>query len=259
MPSDKIGVLGYCCLVVQFTVRHAISRASFIIAIISIITGAAPWLAPNFGMIIEASGLEAMLHSSKFYAGVVALIILLNLICAQYRIWIEERAARIKAVAQVAELTARHAQLSVGDPRSVPNSSSGTISWIIKIHNAGASAANVHMNLYDIFPRPKSQFWDAAYPYPVVQKGRTLDSNECHIHQGGEAIFELTKIELAAHNSGFLTTLDIRIPGNNRVKIEPGERWEKMEYAVAAENSVMQKFTLRMNANASGVAFERVS
>src|ERR1700674_5197076 len=91
MPNDKIGVLGYCCLVGQVTVRHAISRASFTIAIISIITGAVPWLAPNFRMIIDASGLEAMLHSSKFYAAVVALIIIFNLICAQYRIWTEER------------------------------------------------------------------------------------------------------------------------------------------------------------------------
>jgi len=108
-----------------------------------------------------------------------------------------------EADAKIEKLERARAQLSVGDPYSVPNSSSGAISWMIKIRNAGASAANVHLDLWDISPPPKSEFWDAAYPYRVVQAGRTLDSNECHIHQGSEAIFELTKIAPAAHNSGF--------------------------------------------------------
>jgi hypothetical protein len=255
MPDDKIGVIGYCCLVVRFTFRHAISRASFVIAIISIITGAVPWLAPSFSMIIEASGLEAMLHSSKFYAAVVALIIILNLICAQYRIWTEERAARTRAETQVAEMLARYAQLSVGPPYSVQDSSSGAVSWRIKVHNEGASATNVQMNLCNIPQRPKSQFWSHDFPYRIIQVGCTLNSNECHIHRGCDAIFELTKVWPAAHNSGFITTLDTN-PGSHQVKIELGERLE-MRYAVTAENTDGLEFILIMHAGSGGIAFVR--
>ena len=209
-------------------------------------------------MTIEASGLMTMLHSPALLTMVVGSVILFRLACAQYWVWTGENDARIKAELRVAELSARHAQLSICGPYSVLSSSSGAISWRIKVHNDGASAANVHMDLWNIFHRPKSQFWDAAYPYRIVQVGCTLDSNECHIHRGGDAIFELTRIEPAAHNSGFLTTLDTRTSGSNRVKIEPGEQWEKMEYEVTAENHDMLRFLLRMHANADGVAFEKV-
>jgi hypothetical protein len=52
----------------------------------------------------------------------------------------------------------RCAILEIGNPYSVSNSSFGGIRWMIKIHNTGASADNVHMNLCDISPRPRSQF-----------------------------------------------------------------------------------------------------
>jgi hypothetical protein len=256
MPTE---FLRYCCLVFSAAWGHSRSWTQGIIFFILVIIGWAALLAPKFGMTIEMGDLMDLLKNPTFYAILFGSVVLLRLACAPYWVWSEELAARKRAESQITELTARYAQLFVSDPYSIPNSSSGAISWVIKIHNAGASAGNVHMSLCDIFPRPKSQFWDAAYPYPVVQKGRTLNSNECHIHQGGEAIFELTKIELAAHNSGFLTTLDTRITGSNRVKIEPNERWEKMDYAVAAENAVMQTFILRMNANSQGVAFEKVA
>jgi hypothetical protein len=72
------------------------------------------------------------------------------------------------------------------------------------------------------------------FPYRIVQVGRTLDTNKCHIHQGSDAIFELIRIWPAAHNSGFLTTLNTRVPDGNQVRIEPDERWGKMEYTVTA-------------------------
>jgi len=164
-----------------------------------------------------------------------------------------------EADAKIEKLEWARAQLSIGDPYSVPNSSPGAISWRIKIRNAGASAVNIHMNLCNIFPRPRSPYWDADYPYHIAQIGRILDSNECHIHRGGEAIFELCRVEPAAHNTGFLTTLNTRIPGSNRVKIEPGEQWEKMEYVANAENADALKFILRMHTNANGVAFEKIN
>jgi hypothetical protein len=99
--------LVYSRLVFSFAARHAISRAQFIIAIISLITGAAMWLAPAFGMTIDASGLVAMLHSPSFYAMLVGSVFILNLIYAQYRVWVDERTTRIKAESQVAELSAR--------------------------------------------------------------------------------------------------------------------------------------------------------
>jgi hypothetical protein len=108
MPANKMGFLGYCGLVARTSVRHAISRAQFIIALISVITGAAIWLMPIFGMTIDASGLVAMLRSPSFYAMLVGLVIIFNLVCAQYWIWTDERASRIKAELQVAELFARH-------------------------------------------------------------------------------------------------------------------------------------------------------
>jgi hypothetical protein len=83
----KSSMLQYCKLVVRTAAHGVISRASFIISVLSLITGAALWLAPDFGMIIDASDLQAMLRSPKFYAAVVALVILFNLIFAQFQIW----------------------------------------------------------------------------------------------------------------------------------------------------------------------------
>jgi hypothetical protein len=83
----KSSMLQYCKLVARTAAHGVISRASFIISVLSLITGTALWLAPDFGMIIDASDLQAMLRSPKFYAGVVALVILFNLIFAQFQIW----------------------------------------------------------------------------------------------------------------------------------------------------------------------------
>ena len=211
--------LGYCRMVFSFAVRHAISRAQFTIAVISFITGVAIWLAPAFGMTIDASGLKA-----------------------------EET---------IAQLEQRCAILDAGEPYSV--SVSDFVSWRIKVHNAGASATNVKMDLCNITPRPKSQFLDRDFPYHIVQAGFTMDSNECHIHRGGDAIFELTRVWPAAHNSGFLTTLNTRLAHTNQVLIEPGEQWEKMEYMVTADNAEALIFTLRMQIRSGEVTFERRS
>jgi hypothetical protein len=251
-------VLDYSCRVFLAALSSAVARANFIISVIMVIAGAAIWFAPSLGMTIDASELITMLRSPAFLTALVGGVILFRLVGAQYWVWTEEHNARIKAESQVADLSQRYVQLSVGDLYSVQNSSPGAVSWRIKIRNAGASAANVHMNLCDISPRPRSQFWDADYPYRVVQVGHTLDSNECHIHRSGDAIFELTRVEPAAHNTGFLTTLNTR-PGSHQVKIEPDERWEKMEYVVTAKNADALKFILRMYANTNGVTFDRIA
>jgi hypothetical protein len=67
------------------------------------------------------------------------------------------------------------------------------------------------------------------------------------------------KSRLLLTTAGFLTTLDTRIAGSNRVKIEPCEKWEKMEYALTAGNADPLQFNLRMRANTHGVTFEKVS
>jgi hypothetical protein len=217
--TDKIGPLGYCVLVARSTLRHVISRASFIIAIISVITGAAIWLLPDFGMTVDASGLIAMIKSPSFYALLVALILLFNLVCAQYWIWVEERQARAIAEAQISEILATRAQLSIDDPYPVP-SPYGFISWMMKVHNEGASATNVHLNLCDIYPRLNSPYWDANYPYPIIQVGRVLDSNECHIHRGGvtpEVMgFEGDQIPNRRHCCGRFEQMIDPIPWANR-------------------------------------------
>jgi hypothetical protein len=162
---------------------------------------------------------------------------------------------RAKTESQIAELSARYAKLSVDGPYSVLDSSSGAVSWRIKVHNEGASATNVQMNLCNIPQRPKSQFWSHDFPYRIIQVGRTLDSNECHIHRGCDAIFELTKVWPAAHNSGFITTLNTR-PGSHQVTIEPEERLE-MRYAVTAENTDGLEFIVIMCANSGGITLVR--
>jgi hypothetical protein len=97
MTHGGMHFLSYCRLVFWIAARHAISRAQFVIALISFITGAAIWLAPVFGMTIDTSGLMAMLHSPAFYAILVASVFLFNLIYAQYLAWVDEHTARIKA------------------------------------------------------------------------------------------------------------------------------------------------------------------
>jgi hypothetical protein len=146
------------------------------------------------------------------------------------------------------------AQLSVSDPYFVYDASGGI--WKIKIRNDGASAAHVQMTLCNITPRPKSPFWSHDFPYRILQDGSTLDSNECHIHRGSDAIFEVTRI-WPASGIGFLTSLNTRIPGN-QVLIETDERLE-MKYEITAENSDVLGFILRMHANTEGIVFERIA
>jgi hypothetical protein len=89
--------LRYCCLVFWAAVPTSISWATFIIAIITIIAGAAIWLVLAFGIIIDASVLVAMLRSPEFFAILVGLVVLIRLFFAQYWVWKAEREARIKA------------------------------------------------------------------------------------------------------------------------------------------------------------------
>ena len=71
--------LRYCCLVFWAAVPTSISWATFIIAIITIIAGAAIWLVLAFGIIVEATGLMAMLRSPEFFAILVGLVVLIRL------------------------------------------------------------------------------------------------------------------------------------------------------------------------------------
>jgi hypothetical protein len=128
--------------------------------------------------------------------------------------------------------------------------------WKIKIHNSGASAPHVQMNLCNVSLPLKSQVWAADYTYRIVQPGLTLDSNECQINRGNDAIFDLTRVCKAANGGGFLMTLDTRMPGS-QVQIEQGEQWE-MKYEVTAENADKVELTLRMTANTKGIVFKRV-
>lgn len=252
MPTN---FLRYCCLVFCAAWLHSRSWTQGIIFFFLVIAGVATLLVPNFGMTIDTIDLVNILKNPTIYAILFGSVISVRLICAPYWVWSEERAARTRAETQVAEMLARYAQLSVGPPYSVQDLSSGAVSWRIKVHNEGASATNVQMNLCNIPQRPKSQFWSHDFPYRIIQVGCTLNSNECHIHRGCDAIFELTKVWPAAHNSGFITTLDTN-PGSHQVKIEMGERLE-MRYAVTAENTDGLEFILIMHAGSGGIAFVR--
>src|ERR1700738_5286027 len=95
----------------------AVARANFIISIIIVIAGAAIWFAPSLGMTIDASELMTTLRSPAFLTALVGAVILFRLVCAQYWIWTEERASRIKAELQVEELFARH----VPSPNTMQN------------------------------------------------------------------------------------------------------------------------------------------
>jgi hypothetical protein len=98
--------LRYCGLVLLVALRHSVSWAQFIIAIIIVISGSVIWLAPSFGMSIDPSEFVTMLRSPTFLAGLVGGIIALRLILAPYWIWSDERNARIVAETQVAKLSA---------------------------------------------------------------------------------------------------------------------------------------------------------
>jgi hypothetical protein len=103
-----LGFLCYCRLVSRAALHHSISWAQFIISIIVIIAVAGAWLAPVFGMIVDAYGLVAMARSPAFLVILVAAVVILRLVCAQYWVWTKEYDARAKAESQVAELSARH-------------------------------------------------------------------------------------------------------------------------------------------------------
>ena len=89
-----------------------------------------------------------------------------------------------------------------------------------------------------------------------MQPGLTLDSNECQINRDSYATFDLTFVRKAANGTGFLMTLDTRMPGNG-VQIEQREQWE-MKYEVTAENADKVELTLQMTANTKGIVFKRV-
>jgi hypothetical protein len=184
----------------------------------------------------------------------------LTLLC----IWLFEASFRINKhlEAEKAEIEARfraetekRARLSIGDPYFVLDEWSD-VCWKIKIHNSGASAAHVQMNLCDISPPPKNQVWAADYPYRIVQPGLTLDLNECQINRGNDAIFDLTRVCEAANRTGFLMTLDTRMPGS-QVQIEQEEQWE-MKYEVTAENADKVELALQMTANTKGIVLKRI-
>jgi hypothetical protein len=101
-------ILRYCGLVLWAALRHSVSWAQFIIAIVIIIAGAAIWILPSFGMTIDTTELMTILRSPTFLAMLAGWIIVFRLVCAHYWIWSEEHDARIKAETQIAELSARH-------------------------------------------------------------------------------------------------------------------------------------------------------
>jgi predicted permease len=78
--------LRYCRLVFWVALRHSVSWAQYIIAVIIIIVGAAVWLTPSFGVTIDPSELVTMVRSPAFVAMILGAIIALRFILAPY--WI---------------------------------------------------------------------------------------------------------------------------------------------------------------------------
>jgi hypothetical protein len=98
MPTD---FFRYCHLVFWAAVPTSLSWATFIIAIITLIVGAAIWLVLAFGIIVDASGLAVMLRSPEFFAILVGLVVLIRLFFAQYWVWKDEQKARTEAESKV--------------------------------------------------------------------------------------------------------------------------------------------------------------
>jgi ABC-type multidrug transport system fused ATPase/permease subunit len=93
--------LRYCRMVFWAAVPTTISWANFIIALITLIVGAAIWLVLAFGIIVDAAGLVAMLRSPEFFVILVVLVVIVRLFFAQYWIWKAERDARTEAESKV--------------------------------------------------------------------------------------------------------------------------------------------------------------
>jgi len=173
---------------------------------------------------------------------------------AAYGVWRRERIERNLIEDKLSEFIASRAVLSPNNPYVIPIPGGGE-SWRIKISNDGGAARHVHLHLCGIEPAPKSDAWTSEYPYPVFQAGLTLDLNDCHINKGSAACFAITNIWNAAHDSGFLCSLDTKNSGLRNVPIAFGEKWT-LRYKITAENSDPVPFTLRMSAEENGVVFE---
>jgi len=178
------------------------------------------------------------------------IIVALTFVVACCLAWLQEQT-------KLAAVAASRAILDVDDPYCVTHHGVDDGSWEIQIINKGAPARHVHLQLRNINPRPNSEYWTSDYPYSVIQAGRTLGSNDCHINKGESATFEITKIWNGAHDTGFLCALDTKRIGQLQIKINHGEDWI-MQYEITAENCDLVPFSLRMRANAGGIVFERI-
>jgi hypothetical protein len=148
------------------------------------------------------------------------------------------------------------AKFRVDNPYVVNSVGADRGSCRVRVHNDGASANRVHMHLRSISREAKSGFL-SDFPYRVIQPGLTQDSNDCEIHEGSSAEFEITKVWTAAHNKGFLTTLNTKEIGIRQGLIESGEEWE-MKYDVTSENSDLLPFSLRMSCDSNGIIFTMI-
>lgn len=90
-------IIIYCRLVLRTALRHSASMAQAALFIILVAMGAAIWLLPRFGMMVDSSALLAILNNPQFYAILFGSVVCVRLICAPYWVWKDEKDARIKA------------------------------------------------------------------------------------------------------------------------------------------------------------------
>ena len=113
------------------------------------------------------------------------------------------------------------------------------------VTNAGGEiAANVHVMLRGIAPKPRAESWRAEYPYPMtwVRAAPGHERAPCNIGSDKEETFEVIAGSSSADGSVLCGGLDTKTEGAAPPAIADDERWT-LSYEVVADN-------------ARGVAFE---
>ncbi len=146
------------------------------------------------------------------------------------------------------------AKLKVSGPHPLPDHL-GHDRWRFRVHNRGpATAANVHMRLIDINPRPKYGRWQGDYPYPVMRVGKKLDEPPSRINVGDSEDYEVQTWKGSDGNLyASLNTKDVS--PLYMVAIEPSEVW-KFQYELTAENAKRIPFYMRISVKDGAVLVE---
>lgn len=146
------------------------------------------------------------------------------------------------------------AKLKVSGPHPLPDHL-GHDRWRFRVHNRGpATAANVHMRLIDINPRPKYDRWQGDYPYPVMRVGKKLDEPPSRINVGDSEDYEVQTWKGSDGNLyASLNTKDVS--PLYMVAIEPSEVW-KFQYELTAENAKRIPFYMRISVKDGAVLVE---